>query len=344
MKRGFMDRNLEFLPPELLKERRRRFIAGFKEKNIDAAVIYGDVASADELQYLTNLGPYWANATAIIFKDGTTLFVTGLSARVDKWVAMITGADLEAVIAAGPKLNTKVAAVLKEKLGGTGTIGITGPYFPAEMWAAIEETGFKTVFYNHLPDEQLTVRDEAYQAMLSKGIGLMNKAISKVLTDPAIYALTKKRIAAEVEYACRTAGAMDVLVLTGDEHLIFGHPAEVTDQNSWTLYVQVQYLGEWFAIARNMKPGHSTQALAARDQAAKELKPGLDQFSWEKGGYNFSVCTKVLSDHISYQNTDNHSLNEDQIVSFKVEEKDKGVYLEDMFLVTAEGGQLLTTI
>ncbi len=344
MKRGFMDRNTEFLPPELLKKRQEKFIEGFKEFNIDAAVIYGDVASADELQYLTNLGPYWANATVVIFKDGTTLYVTGLSARVNQWVAMITGVDLDFVIAAGPKLNAKVAAVLKEKLGGKGTIGITGKYFPAEMSAAIEEAGFKTLFYNSIPDEQLTVRDQAYQAMLVKGIGLMNKAISDVLNNPATYELTKKRIAADVEYACRTAGAMDVIILSGDGQLIFGHPEEVTDPNSWTLYVQVQYLGEWFVIARNMKQGNNALALTARDQAAKELKPGLDKFSWNRDGYNFSVCTKVLSDHISYQNKNKSVLNENQIVSLKLEDKNKGIYLEDMFQITAQGGRLLTTI
>jgi Xaa-Pro aminopeptidase len=344
MKRGFMDRNLQFLPPELLKQRREKFSAGFKEYGIDAAVIYGDVASADELQYLTNLGPYWANATAVILKDGTTFFVTGLSARVDQWVAMITGSGLDSIIAAGPKLNTKVAAVLKEKLGATGTIGITGKYFPAEMSGAIEKAGFKTVFYNSIPDEQLTVRDQAYQAMLLEGIGLMNKAVSAVLNNPATYELTKKRIAAEVEYACRTAGAMDVIILSGDDQLVFGHPEEVADQNSWTLYVQIQYLGEWFAVARNMKHGNSVQALTVRDQAAKELKPGLDQLSWNQDGYNFSVCTKVLSDHISYQNENNSVLKENQIVSLKVEAKNEGIYLEDMFRITAQGGQLLTIL
>ncbi len=58
MKRGFMDRNAEFLPDELLFERRKLFARNLSEKNIQATVIYGDVAYADELQYLTDLGPY----------------------------------------------------------------------------------------------------------------------------------------------------------------------------------------------------------------------------------------------------------------------------------------------
>lgn len=44
MKRGYMDWNKQLLPREMVEERQKKFVQGFEEKNIDAAVVYGDVA------------------------------------------------------------------------------------------------------------------------------------------------------------------------------------------------------------------------------------------------------------------------------------------------------------
>lgn len=343
MKRGYMDWNKQLLPREMVEERQKKFVQGFEEKNIDAAVVYGDVAQADEMQYLTNLGPYWANDAAIFFKDGNVLMVTGHSARVNPWVSMITGMEMSKIIAAGPRINAKVAAVLKEHLSEGAAIGLTGKYFPQPMATAIKEAGFETVVYQDTINEQLKERDTSYVATIKQGVKLMNEAIGKVLQNPATKTMTRKRLAADVEYACRTAGAMDMMILNGDEKLVFGQPQEITDnENPWTLYAQIQYLGEWIVVARNMKEGYSKGALAARDKAAASLKPGAKKLVWKEDGYSFKISTKVLSDHITSIEAVDRVLKDNQIVSLAVTHESKGIYVEDMYLVTAKGGELLT--
>lgn len=344
MKRGYMDWKQDLLPEDALKLRQKEFISGFQEKNIDAAVIYADVASADEMQYLTNLGPYWSNASALFFKDGRVRLVTGLSARVNPWITKITGIDGSDITSAGPNLSTKIAEVLKEQLGDTGVIGLTGQYFPQKIVEALEKAGFKTVAYQKPRDEQLVLRDDAYLNTVKEGIDLMKKAITEVLENPEINNMTRKRVAAEIEYACRKAGAMDILILNGDENLIFNQPQELlANETPWTLYVLVQYLGEWIVLARNMNKQYSKQAEAARDKAALKLTPGEKQLKWDKDGYSFAICTKILSDHLSWQGPQSAVLVEKQIVSLMVKDKKRGIFLEDMYQVSAEGGQHLTS-
>ncbi len=343
MKRGYMDWKLELLPQEQLEMRQKEFIKGFSEKGIDAAVVYADVASADEMQYLTNLGPYWANATAVLFKDGRVLLVTGLSPRVNPWITKITGIDNSRIISAGPKLNFKIADVLKEQLGSTGVIGLTGKYLPQEMAEALENAGFRTAPYQKPREELLEVRDDAYLNTIKQGIKLMEEAIRKALEHPELQNMPRKRIAAEVEYACRTAGAMDILILNGDEGLVFGQPQEVlNNETPWTLYLQIQYLGEWIVLARNMQKGHDEKALSARDKAADVLKPGKIELAWVEENLGFSVCTEILSDHLSYREEKEAVLREGQVVSLRVTDQDRGVFLEDMYQVSAQGGKRLT--
>lgn len=345
MKRGYMDWKQELLPLEQLKRRQGEFVKKFAAFNMDAAVVYGDVGSADELQYLTNLGPYFFFVAAVICKDGTIFLVTGLSGRVNPWITKITGVDNSRIIAAGPAFNTKVAELLAEQLGDSGVIGLTGKYLPREMVAAIENAGFQTVVYQASINEQLAIRDTAYLKTVKEGLGLMSPAINKALKVPEINNMTRKRVAAEVEYACRTAGAMDMLILNGNEDLVFDQPQEILDYDRpWTLYVQIQYLGEWLVLARNMKQGYGQAAEEAREKAALKLAPGARNLSWDEEGYRFTIHTKILSDHLTAQIETSSILCEGQVVSLAVADKSNGIYLEDMYQVSSNGGRLITTI
>lgn len=345
MKRGYMDWNQVLLPQGQLKQRQAEFIKKFAALNIDAAVVYGDVASADELQYLTNLGPYFFYVAGVFFKDGRVRLVTGLSGRVNPWISKMTGLDNSQIIAAGPKFNVKVADVLKEQLGGTSVIGVAGKYLPQELEKSLEGTGFKLLAYQEPINEQLVKRDASYLATLKQGTEIMNGAIKKVLQNPEIKKMTRKRVAAEVEYSCRTAGAMDIMILTGDEQLIFDQPLEVLDNSKpWTLYLQIQYLGEWLVVARNIEGGPSEDIKTARDKVALTLKPGSLKLAWNEDGYSFKVNTKVVSDHLFEQDQDHSVLYEDQVVSLTVMDKRRGQYLEEMYRVSAKGGQQLFCI
>ncbi len=347
MKRGYMDWKEELLPKDTLKLRQKEFIKDFREKNIDAAVIYADVASADEMQYLTNLGPYWSNASAIFFKDGSVHLVTGLSARVNPWISKLTGMGNSDITSAGPNLAVKIAEVLGERLDGGGVIGLTGQYFPQTIVEALEKKGFETVVYQKPREEQLARRDDAYIDTVKEGIAHMEKAITGALQNPEIKAMTRKRLAAEVEYACRKAGAMDILLLEGDKKLVFDQPQELpAGETPWILYVQIQYLGEWIVLARmiNGREGEGMQAAqAARDKAALRLTPGEKQLAWDEDGCGITVCSEILADHLSWQGPKNALLADKQMISLMVRDEKKGIYLEDMYLVSPEGGLHLTS-
>ncbi len=342
MKRGYMDLRTELLPREQLEARQKEFIQGFADADIDAAVVYADVASADELIFLTNLGPYWVNTAGIFFKDGRVFIVTGFSPRVNPWVAHITGMAPELIVAAGTKINAKVASILKEQIGGKGVIGITGGYFPQEMADAIHSAGFETAVYEKSPKGQLTKRDKAYLATIGQGIGLMGPAIEKVLKSPETGGMTRRQVAAEIEYACRTAGAMDFIILNGDENLIFDQPQDIAEsEKPWTVYIQIQYLGEWLVRAFNMEEGYASNALASRDKFAEGLKPGRAGLSCSRDGYDFRVCTKITSDHLFAPERDTSALSDGQVVTLAVADRARGIYLENMYFVSERGGRLL---
>lgn len=344
MKRGYMDWKQDLLPGDVLKYRQEEFRKGFRNNNIDAAVIYADVASADEMQYLTNLGPYWSNAAAIFFKDGSFRLVTGLSARVNPWISKLTGIGNSDITSAGPNLNVKIAEVLSEHLGDSGVIGLTGQYFPQTIVEALEKKGFKTVAYQKPRDEQLASRDDAYLDIVKEGIVHMGKAITGVLKNYEVNGMTRKRLAAEVEYACRKAGAMDILLLEGDKNLIFDQPQELpAGEAPWILYVQVQYLGEWIVLARRINGQKGEGAEAARDKAALKLTPGEKQLSWNEDGSSIKICSKILADHLSWQGPPKAILADKQIVSLMVRDEEKGIFLEDMYQVSPEGGLHLTS-
>jgi hypothetical protein len=52
-----MDRNAALTPDDMLLARRMELAACIEEYDAEAAVVYGDTASADELQYLAGVGP-----------------------------------------------------------------------------------------------------------------------------------------------------------------------------------------------------------------------------------------------------------------------------------------------
>lgn len=345
MKRGYMDWNQVLLPQEELLKRQAEFTKKFAALNIDAAVVYGDVASADELLYLTNLGPYFFYVAGIFFKDGRVRLVTGLSARVNPWIAKMTGLDNNNIIAAGPKFNARIAEVLQEELGGTGVIGLAGKYLPQDLEKSLAGAGFKLLAYQEPINEQLLKRDASYLATLKQGTEIMKSTVRKVLENPEIEKMTRKRIATEVEYACRTAGAMDITVLTGDEKLIFDQPQEILDNSKpWTLYLQIQYLGEWLVVAKNIAGGTGEDIKAARDKAVLALKPGSLKLAWDDEGYSYKVNTKVVSDHLFEQDQASSVLNEDQVVSLTVMDKKRGQYLKEMYRVSPKGGLQLFSI
>jgi hypothetical protein len=344
MKRGYVERNSALLPDELLASRRKKLINQFETFGVAAVVVYGDVANADELHYFVNLAPYWGSATSVISKGGDQALVTGMTARVNFWVSMMSGVDKAAINGAGPNVNKALVNYLQDHFSDGASIGIVGDYFPEDMVNTIEAGGFKSVGMTETARKIVLTQDTGFKETLLKGIDLMNGAISKTLSGALHSGQTMQHIAADVEYACRSAGAMDAVLLAGGRSLQFFKAPDKVAGDPWTLLMHLQYLGEWMVIARNTEPLLNQEAAVIRDQYVRKIAPGAISAASAEGDWRIERCPMVRSDHPNYRAEGDMTLAPGQIISLRVFNKEKGVIIEDMVLVREGEGKLLTDI
>jgi hypothetical protein len=344
MKRGFVERNSALVSDELLAARRKKLIEKFDSPSVEAVVVYGDVADADELHFFVNLAPYWGSATSVIGRDGSQSLVTGMTARVNFWVARMSGMDKSAVTGAGPNVNKALVKYLTEHFTPGAKIGIVGDYFPSDMLDAIEARGFKGLWMGDMAREISTAQDAGFRETLVKGTGLMSGALAGVLAGAKDSAKTMQAIAADAEYACRSAGAMDAVLLAGDTGLKFFKAPDRVSSGAWTLFVLLQYLGEWLVITRNTDPELNREAFVLRDACLRELRPGKRAAVSGEKDWQIELCPMVRSDHAAYIAGGELNLASGQIISIRVSNREKGIMIEDMALLGEKEGRLLTKI
>lgn len=343
MKRGYMDRNAALTPDGMLRARRLELAACVREYGAKAAMIYGDTASADELQYLAGVGPYWNNAVCVVDPEGGRYIVSGMTARVNFWVAMMSGADRNEIRSAGPSLSKATAEYLKATYGG-GLLGVVGRYFPEETLKAVEAEGFTAVSLDEAMRQRLTRRDEGSNATRRKGVELMKRAVAEAMAGAGPDRRTMQEAAADVEYACRRAGAMDTVILAGDRNLCFFKAPDRAPDGPWTLFALLQYLGEWLVVARNSDPALNAEAFAARDALLKRITPGTAAVSTGRQGWEADICPQVRSDHAAWDGGDHGALWRGQTASLRILCRGRGILIEDMILIEAGGAEVLTDI
>jgi len=344
MKRGFMERNSALVTDDLLENRRQSLTGMFKAKGVHTAVIYGDVANADELHFFTNLGPYWGSAACLVGKDAAPFLVTGMTARVNFWVSMMSGVGFERIRSAGANVNTAVADQIAKICPAGSVIGIVGEYFPADMRGAIEKAGFPAVF---LQNEALRIMrrpDEGRLATLRKGAGLLSAAFSESFQASVWSGATRQQAAADAEYACRRAGAMDCTFLTDSGDLVFEKAPDIPATGPYTLRALLQYLGEWIEISRSSVPGRNSLAFAERDAVLERLRPGLQPMILTSGGWRVTLCSNMRSDHAAWVPEREAELHEGQVLSVKVCHHEMKVLTEDLALLSEDGARLLTAL
>lgn len=323
MKRGYMSWDRELLPEPILNQRRETLFRLLREKNLDALVVYGDVINADELVDCSNYGPYWCNCVAVLTPGGDYQLVTGHNARVNPWLMEMTGLPDEKIRPAGMKVPAKTAELLKELLPG-GTVGLMGKYTPATMGKALTDAGFSLCYLGENSDAILARRDQAYRDTVQKGHEIMEAALEAALLDAQ--GMDIRQSCARVEYALRSAGAMDVVLYAGTGDGSFALPQD-EKPDCWNLYVNVQYLGVWLCFACPV--GAAEADYPALDQQAAQLKPGAIP-------EGCGVHTSVLSDSISSLNQQGTGLGEGQIFSL-YQTSGQGAYTEKMYCMTAKG-------
>lgn len=323
MKRGYMNWDQELLPESALYQRRDKLFRLLREKELDALVVYGDVINADELVDCSNYGPYWCNCAAVLTAKGDYQLVTGHNARVNPWLMEMTGLPDEKIRPAGMKVPAKTAELLKELLPG-GTVGLVGKYTPAGMGKALADARFAVCYLGADSDELLAQRDQAYRDTVYKGHEIMEAALESGLSESQ--GMDIRQSCAKVEYALRSAGAMDVVLYAGTGGGSFTLPLE-QQATCWNLYINVQYLGVWLCFACPV--GASAASYDILDQQAAHLSPGIIP-------EGIGVHTSVLSDSISSLNQIGSSLAEGQIFSL-FETTEQGAYTEKMYCMTANG-------
>jgi hypothetical protein len=306
-------------------------------------VVYGDTASADELQYLAGVGPYWNNAACVVDKDGGRHIVSGMTARVNFWVAMMSGADINEIRSAGPSLSKATAEYLKTAYGG-GRIGIVGRYFPEEMLEAIKAEGFTAISMDDAIRKGLTKRDVGSNATRMRGVALMKRAVASAMVGAGSDGRTMQMVAADMEYACRRAGAMDTLILAGDRNLCFSKAPDRAPDGPWTWFALIQYLGEWMVVARNSDPALNAEAFALRDALLKRIVPGDAAVSTGTLEWEADICPRVRSDHVSWDGGDCGALWRGQTASLRILCRSRGILVEDMILIGDGGADILTDI
>ena len=330
MKRGYMNWDKELLPVETLKKRRESITSLIRRNNMDAALIYGDVINADELIEATNYGPYWCNTVAILTASGEYCLVTGHNARVNPWLSEMTGLPEEKLFPAGMKVPAKTAEVLKSLLPEGSSIGIIGKYTLANLESAVKKAGFLTSFICSETDEMLALRDDAYRNTVIKGHEIMELAINTAVKDSL--GKTIKQICADIEYAVRKAGAMDVYLFAAENGCAFTIPTEVTAER-WNIYLNIQYLGEWLTFAFPVIEGRETDYSVIDSIVSK-----LDQKALPN---NVQIHNRVLSDSFSTLNDmADSSLPVGNVFSVCLHGED-GSYFEKMYVKTDNGAKEL---
>lgn len=86
MKRGLWAPSAEDVPDGEWAQRVSNLQARLVADDIDMLLIYGSVASADDISYLTNLCIYWNEGVLAVAQEGEATFLTKLSPRVHPWM------------------------------------------------------------------------------------------------------------------------------------------------------------------------------------------------------------------------------------------------------------------
>lgn len=325
MKRGYMNWVKTLLPEEALNGRRAALAEYLKNNGIGAAIIFGDVYSADELIEYTNYGPYWYNCAAIVTANGDYRLVTGHNARVNAWLVEMTGVEESQITPAGKKVHVKCVDVLKTLVPEGSKILLTGKYSMYGSASALEKNGFTVIYSTEFTDAQMNNRDESYLAVVKQGYSIMEEAVEKALKGIDLSQPININCA-DIEYEIRKAGAMDVYIYVAECGKAFSLPA-MAPAAKWNLYLNIQYLGNWIVMAIPVGSDASDLYVVMEKAVAEGQTSISDRFEVE-------VKTQVVSDQISSLNTNALSLKENQVVCISVLDKETGRYAAKMFTLS----------
>lgn len=337
MKRGYMDWDKNLLPLSALEKRRQALMEAAAKAGAKAVVIYGDVYSADELSYYVNYTPYWCNSAAVV-TEHEVYMVTGHNNRVNPWIHTLTGIEEEKLLASGFKVPARTAQSLKERFPQGGRIGVIGTYVMADLAAALVEQGFELVVMDDIKTELLQTADEPYRETAAKAVGILRHAFEQGGKEYA-QGGNSKTVAAEIEYAARKNGAMDIVLYVSHRGKEFGLPVTLEDaKGRWAVYGLMQYLGVWVSLTKTFGI-YTNETDSQLEAVAVELVPGAEM---PHGTGSVEVTLRhVASDTVSDLNQSVWEIAEGQVLSVEVFDKESGIYCSNMYRITDKGAVVL---
>ena len=338
MKRGYMDWVKELLPETALEKRRADILSAALGNGFDAVIIYGDVYDADELSWWCNYTPYWCNSALILDSSGGRALVTGHNYRVNPWISELTGFAQEELIPAGPRVHVKVAEYMTGLRPDGGKIATISKYFPESIKKALEDKGFTVETMDAAAEQQITCGDQSERALLKKAADILNSAIEAGMSVYAEKELNKKELCAEIEYAARKNGAMDIFIYTSDRDCKFrlALDGESAD-GAWNIYVIMQYLGVW--VSRGLTVG-AYDTSAELDALAAQIKPGKRP-ALKRNGFTVGIRPRTGADMVSSVCAESEAVEAGSIISVYMLDNSTGAYCEKNYCVEESGAAAL---
>jgi hypothetical protein len=278
---------------------------------------------------------------AIIYPDAGYCLVTAFSARINAWLCELTGLPEEKIYASGPKILEKTASLVAEISGGKPA-GFAGKYAPAAMIDHLEKAGSKAVSLQNFMDDLLDKPDSAFTAITKEAAAVLSESFSAILGKHT--SGKRKQIAADFEKECRTRRCMDFIITEAGKDLVFDAPSSSEDfSEPWTFAVQMQYLGQWVMAARCMNPKFSGAELKqAIKTAAGKLSPGSKISAYEEVGIKISFNSRLTSDYLLQAEGRDMEVSDGQIVLITAVDKQRGLFVQDLYQAGAGGNTLLT--
>lgn len=338
MKRGYMDWVKELLPETALEKRRADILSAALGNGFDAVIIYGDVYDADELSWWCNYAPYWCNSALILDRNGSKALVTGHNYRVNPWISELTGFAQEELIPAGPRVPVKVAEYMTGLRPDGGKIATISKYFPESIKKALEHKGFTVASMDAAAEQQIVRGDRSERALLKKAADILNSAIESGMSVYAKKKLNKKELCAEIEYAARKNGAMDIFIYTSDRDCKFrlALDGESAD-GAWNIYVIMQYLGVW--VSRGLTVGVPDTS-AELDALAALIKPGK-RLTLKKDGFTVGIRSRTGADMVSSICVGHEVAEAGNIISVYMLDNSTGTYCEKNYYIGERGAAAL---
>jgi hypothetical protein len=118
MRRGLMGWDQAELPTSALQARQAKLQAAMAAENVDALVLYTNIARPSAICWLTGFTPYWIESLLLVPRSGTPALATALSKRVSEWIR--TTAWLEEIVNTpkpGTAIGQRLAAMSAKRVG-----------------------------------------------------------------------------------------------------------------------------------------------------------------------------------------------------------------------------------